>query len=406
MGRLLAVVSLIFFAVSSSNPAAAVKTYKNCQELRLDFAKGVSAVSKFKNLGSGPIETPRISKNVYDRNKRLDLDRDGIICEVLRKNAQPPLTARPAPSPSPSVEPGVTLENLDPVRTSMVAQEKVASYLKLAPGVPSSSIVVRKGPSLSDADIDGVTRSILNSLTLFAPITQPAAVNATWFSGKDADWVDAAITDAGANPRGTPTGGLYSNWIASVGTKACNMGNAGIGSIGPYLNQCIKSGAPPSHDFETASHEYFHTVQYSLGAPPLPFWFMEGGATFVGIHVGGFTYGNASVARDATLSRYATRDLDAELRSAIAIKDLPKIQQRLLALESANPAGEIRSSAYPLGMLIYEGLVAWRGVETLHAHLADIKPQGFEGSIQKHYGVTLRVLYEKIAPYIASELTY
>jgi len=372
--------------------------------LRLDYANGVSAVTKFKNLGSGPIATPKVSKKIYDRNKRLDLDRDGIICEVLLKSTPMPPAA--TPSPSPSADPGVTLENLDPVKTSIVAQEKVASFLKLASGISSDSIVVRKGPSLSDADIEGVTRSILNSMTLFAPITQPAAVNATWFSGKDADWVDAAITDAGANPRGTPTGGLYSSWVASVGAKACNMGNAGIGTKGPYLNQCIKSGAPPSHDYETASHEYFHTVQYSLGAPPLPLWFMEGGATFVGIHVGGFTYGNTSVARDATLSRYATRDLDAELRGAIAGKDFPKIQQRLLALESANPAGEISSSAYPLGMLVYEGLVAWKGVETLHKHLAEIKSLGFEGSIQKNYGVTLHVLYEKFAPYIASELSY
>jgi hypothetical protein len=84
--------------VASQPATAAPKAYKNCVELNKAFKYGVSARAKPKNIGSQPIFTPRVNLAVYNKNKRLDTDRDSIACEVTRKVAAP--ISSPTSTPS------------------------------------------------------------------------------------------------------------------------------------------------------------------------------------------------------------------------------------------------------------------------------------------------------------------
>lgn len=297
--------------------------------------------------------------------------------------------------------PSITLDNLDPIRTKVVANQIVENELKNKVLVEENILQIRKGPSLSVEDLKGPKQSVLNAIGLFYSIYKPTVVNTTWFTGADADWVDQAIEDAGASSRATPTRELYSSWIRSV--RNCNMGNAGLGSKGPYFNQCIKSSSPPSHDFETASHEYFHVVQYEVSGYRLPHWFMEGGATFVGIHVGGQTYGDFLTARSTVINRWRN-GLDAGLLQAFRSKDLAYVEERMKLLEQPQVESAIQTSGYALGMLTYEALVAAQGWQAFLAHLQDNKTLGFAQSLEKNFGVTSSALYKKVAPYIVSQL--
>ena len=99
-------VPLSFSAVTAS---AAVKTYKSCTELQKVYKFGVASSKTSKNKGTGPIQTPSANRALYLKNSKLDKDKDGIACEVIKRpvTASKPVTGlapgvMPSPSPSPS----------------------------------------------------------------------------------------------------------------------------------------------------------------------------------------------------------------------------------------------------------------------------------------------------------------
>ena len=83
------------FGVSSSAQAAP-KAYKNCVELNKTYKYGVSAKAKPKNIGNQQIFTPAVNLAVFNKNKKLDTDRDSIVCEVVRKTAAPATSIAPS----------------------------------------------------------------------------------------------------------------------------------------------------------------------------------------------------------------------------------------------------------------------------------------------------------------------
>lgn len=390
MKRFIGGLAIIAISLSTTSTAiAAPAKFKNCAALLKAYPAGIANSAKVINRGAGPIRTAKVSSAIYSANKSLDTDKDGIACEVVIKIA-PEL-------------PAITLDNLDASRTREVAQRYVEAAISKAPAVSESILIVRAGPSLVPSDYELAKKSLLTAASLFSSLSS-LPVNVNWFSSADADWVDQAITESGGDPRATPTRQPFSQWIKAVGKAGCNMGNASTGTKGPYFNQCLKSGAPSNLAAETASHEYFHTVQTSVTTLNQPVWFIEGSATFIGIHVGGFAFGSFTAARNFALNRYATSGMDESIRAAISSGDKDFVISRLKQLESANPTQAIRESAYPLGMLITEALVASGGFDNWTSYLSQIKSLGFEGSLKANYGLSLDELYQKTAGYLISQL--
>lgn len=66
---------------------AAIKSYKSCAELNKTFKYGVANSAKFVNRGAGPINKPTVSAATFKKNQKLDKDKDGIICEVIKAAA-------------------------------------------------------------------------------------------------------------------------------------------------------------------------------------------------------------------------------------------------------------------------------------------------------------------------------
>jgi hypothetical protein len=83
------------FGSVSALPAQA-KTFKNCADLQKVYKYGISLSVKTVNRGAGPIFTPRVSASLFKLNTRLDLDKDKIVCEVVRP--KPASTAAPSPA--------------------------------------------------------------------------------------------------------------------------------------------------------------------------------------------------------------------------------------------------------------------------------------------------------------------
>lgn len=83
---------------------AEAKTFKNCSDLRKNYKYGVSLSRTILNKSAGPIFTPKSNATVFRLNKRLDTDRDNIVCEVVRPKPAPLPTSAPIASgpPAPS----------------------------------------------------------------------------------------------------------------------------------------------------------------------------------------------------------------------------------------------------------------------------------------------------------------
>jgi hypothetical protein len=70
-------------AAASPADAAAAKTYKNCTALNKTFKHGVARKgAKDKVRGSTkPVTNFTVNTKVYNANKKLDRDKDGVACE-------------------------------------------------------------------------------------------------------------------------------------------------------------------------------------------------------------------------------------------------------------------------------------------------------------------------------------
>lgn len=66
---------------AADKAAKAVKKYRNCSQLNAVFKGGVARSSKWVNKGSRIKQKPTVNAKVYDLNKSLDRDRDGLVCE-------------------------------------------------------------------------------------------------------------------------------------------------------------------------------------------------------------------------------------------------------------------------------------------------------------------------------------
>ncbi|KMY49609.1 excalibur calcium-binding domain-containing protein [Peribacillus loiseleuriae] len=60
---------------------AAPKSFKNCTELNKVYKGGVSKSSTAKNVGGKTKYKPTVNAELYNANKKLDRDKDGIACE-------------------------------------------------------------------------------------------------------------------------------------------------------------------------------------------------------------------------------------------------------------------------------------------------------------------------------------
>lgn len=116
MRRLLAIVLAALLLGAPPVAQAEAKTYKTCADLRKAYKHGVSVSKLSVNKGLGPIYTPAVNSAVFLLNKKLDTDRDGIVCEV----------AKPKPS------------SVTPSSSSSVAAPSDPTYE--APSIPGDSI--------------------------------------------------------------------------------------------------------------------------------------------------------------------------------------------------------------------------------------------------------------------------
>ncbi|CUB21017.1 Excalibur calcium-binding domain protein [Bacillus safensis] len=70
-----------FTQVDTHTADAKTVKYKNCKALNKVYKGGVAKSKNTKNKGGKTKYKPYVSKALYQKNMRLDRDKDGIACE-------------------------------------------------------------------------------------------------------------------------------------------------------------------------------------------------------------------------------------------------------------------------------------------------------------------------------------
>ncbi len=72
--------------VSAKSDSLSTSTFKNCSRLNKVYPSGVAVSASKARIQE---VRPTVSRTVYNRNKKLDRDKDGTVCEVARPRNTP-----------------------------------------------------------------------------------------------------------------------------------------------------------------------------------------------------------------------------------------------------------------------------------------------------------------------------
>lgn len=346
----------------------------------------------------------------------------------------PSVTAEPLPTPSPTPTPTptptgpsqpITLDNLDPEWTSIVAYKNVASFQarQKSPNVQRELIL---SPTVVDRPYKLYMQGLEEAERTFQSLFPNPKYNIIYFTELDSEWIDQTQRRLMGNYLNNPSEQLQSNRLRQNG---CNIGGFYLPNI---IMFCVKTetelAASITSRYGAAhaiAHEYFHLTQFTspefsvfplLGTSPLSSkrfnscWMDEGFATFYGFALGGYGIDKTGEMRLALLNELTyPYDLRRNqrvgtLRNLLIQNDPAIITKLYKEVEKTLEQCPDTQNAYFFGELAAEALVATYGYESMKDfHLEAGKSGDSRGAFEKVFKITLEDFYVKMTPYIASQ---
>jgi hypothetical protein len=342
----------------------------------------------------------------------------------------PSVTAEHTPSPTPTPTPTgpsqtITLDNLDPDWTSIVAYKNVASFQakQKSPNVQRELIL---SPTVVDRPYKLYMQGLEEAERTFQSLFPNPKYNIIYFTELDSEWIDQTQRRLMGNYLINPSEQLQSNRLRQSG---CNIGGFYLPNI---IMFCVKTESELSSSITSRygaahaiAHEYFHLTQFTspefsvfplLGTSPLSSrrfnscWMDEGFATFYGFALGGYGIDRTGEMRLAFLNELTypydfRRNQRVGTLSNLLIQNDPAIITKLYKeVEKTLEQCPDTQNAYFLGELAAEALVATYGYESMKDFHSEAGKSGdSRGAFEKVFRITLEDFYIKMTPYIASQ---
>jgi hypothetical protein len=402
MRRFIALVLVTAFLGFGPADQAEAKTFKNCTELRKQYANGVSLRASAVNRGSGPILRPRTLPAIYNLNKRLDVDKDGIACEVLR--------AKPSPSPSESAASEKTPPPIEVSKSPRVLfYERLLQQWRQSSSNKEYNLNFKLCPNVNETKAKETTAAYSSAMKFWSGFfVSSSAVEWVLMSEKDyACWREKVMELEG--PQGdfavwnNQTGILGHCQVAS--SAFCGYGSGVVRSGAVVQYNMIGSAYNQSPQPSVVHHEAVHIYQASLKATyrsttrenTLPPWFVEGQANLIGWPIA--QNGNYDFHRNFEMDR-----LKAVIPGAGSYTTEQWLAE-LLALENRHEFVFKNELGYSLGWFALEPLYFNYSLEKMHELLETInKGQTWDQALQSVLGVTKADLYRQISEHLANEV--
>ena len=360
--------------------------------------------------------------------KKLIWNKGVLISERPTPAPATSKSAEPTPSATPKAsDPAapITLDNLDPERTSLIAYSRMQEFARIQtkPAIEStlylSPTVESRSYKLYLTGLDEVVQS------LYAIYKQPK-FSIVLFTEQDSVWIDQTQTRLMGNFLINPSQQLQSYRLKEAG---CNIGGFYLPNIILFcvkddkdLSKLQTSKYSAAHAFP---HEYFHlsgfiSTDYTtipvLGTQPSAnrrfksCWIDEGFATFYGFAYGGSLNDSDGKSRlaflnELTFSYDLRRNQNTGTIRKLLLQNDPKVVTNLYKeVEQTLENCPDTQNAYLLGELAAEALVASFGAKSLNDFQIEFGSSGdWKVSFEKIFGLKVDDFYVKLTPYLASQ---
>ncbi len=322
----------------------------------------------------------------------------------------PTPTPTPTPTPSATATPTptgpankITINNLDPVWTSVVAFKEVNDRI-ITFDSSKLNIAYIVGPGVDPKRLSDEKLGIDRIAGLWSPYFMPEKIRFIYVSEKDSDWAEKIVVSEQLSSM------LYQSITLMITQNSCGFALGGRPN-GIYTNiQCLATGQGLGN-LQTGPHEYTHFFQYFNNSLPdySPCWITEGMAHFYGNAVG---YSIQDPNGKERLSMFVgqTYNYDRDKGNSQNARTLPKIMaegstEKTTALFNAieKPGGGgSPSSCYLLGGLAFEALTASYGQEKIATFMTSFKSsKDWKANFLSTFGIEVSTFYEKLTPYLA-----
>lgn len=312
----------------------------------------------------------------------------------------------------------ITFDNLDPIKTSLLAFKEVNDYIDSKPAA-SSKPVLSLSPNLGARDYSLELNGIERVSTLWSDLVLPGKLNVVLFTENDPDWVDKKQKELSGE-------WMLDNELQSVRLKkyGCNIGGMYLPG---NLYFCVKEKAAEKNtseyyaDAHKFAHEYTHFMEMNVKnwmgylkgqgiGKRNTCWIEEGFATFYGFAVGSYpteptgqlhrkflkgltyNYDNRRGDPPGTLAKLITEGKVAETKRLFGM------------LENTPWPCDETQNAYALGSLAAEALVAVKGQQGMvNFYKASARTGDWKAAFLEAFGISVDSFYEKLTPYLASQ---
>jgi hypothetical protein len=390
---------------------AEAKTFKSCTDLRKTYKYGVSNSKTAVNRGAGPVFTPRVSVTVYRLNSKLDTDRDGIACEVVRPKPKPttpapqptdssPLPTR-TPSPSPTVAPThspsatAAPQNPNPestlptLRTLAGLNAHMQQIEQKARSQPDFKFNFTSSPRANPRAIQEVVGAFVQKIKIFQ-LVGLEKINMNWVLSAEIDhdwWRQTRLNQLSSYP--------VALWNSSTNVLGhCNLSSdifcgAGTPIGGTLYQDNVVGTAFSGRGLQTVSrHEAAHFYQAVFGYGGRC-WMAEGQATFFETYLE-----STSRSRSDVLARLKASPTGIAQAS----------EQEVLNLLTNDQICQGDSDiAYDLGMLGYEYLYLNFSFLDVHNLQVLSSTEGWDKAVIDVLGIDPQEINVALATYIYAE---
>ena len=411
MKKIISLVAATALSLALGNTTAlAVKSYKDCTSLRVDYKYGVAA-SGFKNKGS-TVYAPKINSSVYLANKKLDLDNDKIACELAKGSS----TGNSGSSENDSANAKgpsrpISLDNLDPTWTTRIALQSVQK-LRNSSQLISGLAEVIPSPTTSKKEIDLEKRLLDEAVTTFQKYFVPTKFQVVMFTNLDSKWADEALVIYGGTFPGKVSAEIARQ---SKDPRRCAFGFAteNQNTKVPIYYGCTDTRSFRNvYNFQNPAHEYFHLVHHHLAPVRVPLWLFEGSSSYFGEALGYDEFLNYETLKlNQGMNTGQEFDPDGKGFDPSRFKNwlrtlTPQESVRIFTILEGEPQNRSAYAHYALGSWATEALVASYGVEKyMELWIALGANKSFQVAFSETFGLSPTSFYEKLTPYLKSRVT-
>lgn len=347
-----------------------------------------SVVEDSDTRPSSAIDQETIDRIKAEEDLQKELD---SRVESTEQQPQPNTSETTAPAPEETL--AGSLDNIE-ISIASKAFGEVSRFLDGSYTGPVN-LNIYEGVSASEArEIEGYLQKAISSWDETYGVIED--FNLVVFNRDGMSWADSIRVENGDS---VPSGTLVKD--------NCNF----VFILHSTVYLCLREGIPSSILESIVPHEYFHSLQYSLGIDHtnLPLWIAEGSASYVGdVHMFSTPGSLKSKFRNGHHDSMYRKLGSYNINGLKSSTDIESFRAAFVAMEVYTDQHAMQVivdyPVYTLGSVAFELLIGTHGIQEF-LNFLEVVGSGtyWKNAFNDHFGVTTTEFYEDVLEYIVTD---